>query len=344
MNIRSINLFISLFFVLSACGTDNVSTNTTDNENQKKVINARLTHSGSDGNNLDLLVDEFAALIKEKSEGRLNITVYPAGQLYKDIKNPEVIANGAVEMALNSSTLWGNTVPSMEILGIPAVFTEAEQVREALDGEIGQIITGEMRSKGIEPVMFLDYSHIYFASAKEPLTSKENWKNKNVRTPSKTHSEWVKAMGAVPVTMAGTEVIEAISRGMLDGALSGIDSFASRKIYDFTNYYSGPAYYEIFSVTANKKWYDELPDDLKQIINEASAVVEEKSAKMLAENEAKAHKEVQDNGMQLVELKEEDKKAWLEASESLLNSYGEKAGNSGKRILELLGLSEGMKK
>jgi TRAP-type C4-dicarboxylate transport system substrate-binding protein len=330
----SIVLLLSLF--LAACGSSESSGSA-----KEKVYNAKLTHSGSDGVHVDNLVDEFAAMVKEKSNGRLNITVYPAGQLFKDTKNPEAITNGATEMALNSSTLWGDTIPSMEILGIPAVFTEPEQVHEALDGEIGDIIREDMRAKGVEPVMFLDYSHMYFSS-NEPLTSKDSFKNKNVRTANTTHSQWVEAMGAVPISMAGTEVIEAISRGMLDGNISGVDSFASRKIYDFVDTYSGPLYFEVFSVTANKAWLESLPNDLRKIFKEASLEIQEKSYATLNEIEEKAHKEVQENGMKLVEPTEEDKQEWLKASEKILDDYSKEAGESGKRILEVMGLTKGL--
>ena len=142
-------------------------------------------------------------------------------------------------------------------------------------------------------------------------------------------------MGAVPVTMPGPDVIEALSRGTIDGALSGVDSFAKRKYYDFAKYYSGPVYFSMFLVTANKAWYDGLPDDLKQIMMEAAKETEQKSAQQLAENQEAAHKEVQEHGMKLAELTAEDKAAWKEASQSLLDKWLQKAGENGKRILEL---------
>jgi len=193
MKLKSVMFLIltaALAVSLAACGGSSStsrpggsggdkSTASGSGEKPAAPIKARLAHSGASESNLDLLVKDFAKAVKEKTDGRLDITVYPAGQLYNDVDTPAAVTTGSVELGLNSSTLWADAAPSVEVFSIPALYPTSEQVHQALDGEIGDIIKDEMRAAGAEPIAWIDYSYVYFASKKVPLTSKENWKNKN---------------------------------------------------------------------------------------------------------------------------------------------------------------------
>ena len=100
-------------------------------------------------------------------------------------------------------------------------------------------------------------------------------------------SEWLEHIGASPVSMSSQEVFQAMERKMIDGYATGASSVIDRSFYEVTKYGTDMNTIQTtFPAGANLKWWNGLPDDVKEAIVKASktaneSIIEKKPKKMI---------------------------------------------------------------
>lgn len=114
-------------------------------------------------------------------------------------------------------------------------------------------------------------------SATKPIRTFEDAKGLKLRTPSRTGSWVIEGMGAEPVGMPVPELPEAMSKGAIDGALTTLEIVPALKLQELDKFVTelpdgdrfGTA---IFMFAMNKDSYNNLPDDLKKVIDDNSGM------------------------------------------------------------------------
>ncbi|MER2107030.1 MAG: TRAP transporter substrate-binding protein DctP [Solibacillus sp.] len=218
--------------------------------------------------------EKFANLVSEKSNGKVKVTIYPAGQLYNDSAIPNAIASGQLEMGVTTFETWASNIPATEFNTLP-IFDDQEHFRNALKSGVKDIIIGELGGLGVKPLIWTEFGFSYFASNDSALTTPESFVGKNIRTISPLMSKFVELAGGTPVAIPAVEVPQALQRGTVDAAVSGVTAFVSWKYYDYTNYYSGPFNPGLVLLSANGKWWDTLNEATQNVILEAAKEAED---------------------------------------------------------------------
>ena len=337
-------LTLVMIVVLVACSDDseevvdevitadsNVAGEVEENSSLEEV-KARLAHNYPVEHHTSQGYELFSELVKEKSDGKINITIYPSGQLYNDLSVPDAVSTGQIEMGVNALEMWTTLVPAAEAIVLP-LFDDYSHVHAAIDGGLNDIFTSELNKVGARPLMWTDFGFAYYASKGEPLSTPENFKGKRIRTVSPLMSKYVELAGGSPVTISGSEVVQALQRGTIDGALSGLVGFTSVQYYEYTKNYSGPLNAGINLVTANEDWWQGLSTDAQKIITEAAAEAElwisEEGSKVFGE----AEKQLADEGMVFVPM---DKEAFADIEEALIEEYIDRTGEIGNQIVDTI--------
>jgi TRAP-type C4-dicarboxylate transport system substrate-binding protein len=110
----------------------------------------------------------------------------------------------------------------------------------------------------------------------KPVTRMEDLRGMKLRGPTATVTSMLRTMGAVPVGMPVPQVPEALSKGVIDGAVIPYEVAPGLRVHELTKFAaetdpSYPALYTtVFVVPMNKARYDSLPGDLKAVIDKNS--------------------------------------------------------------------------
>lgn len=282
-------------------------------------------------------VEQFAKDVTEKSGGNVDIEVYPAGQLLSDTEMNQSLLTGGVEMGVNSSTLWASTVPAMGIFDVPYVFDTYEEAGEALSGEFGDKLRNAMEEKGAKVLMFADYGYAQFANNKRPLESPADFEGLKIRSIGDIPSVMIQAYGASPVFMGGGEVYMALQRNTVDGATSGTTAMLQRKYYEVTDYLTINNYaYLEFIVAVNKDFWDGLPENTQKLIEETAQEAELWIREQAEEEDATTAQQLEENGMEVYVVPEEDIPEWREAAQPAWEEFKDVAGELGEELLEMV--------
>jgi len=223
---------------------------------------------------------DWANLIEEKTNGRVDVEIYYSGQLYKDVAVIEAIQIGAVEAGNIYTNFIETIVPEFGIFNLPLLYDTTAELEKVFDSRVGRILVNKAESKGLKILgrFFWPQEDIAFVSTKQ-IKVPGDVKGLKIRATASAQADWLKSLGAAPVYISGAEMYMGFQRGTLDAALSALAGTVQRKLYEVADYttFLGVCV-TIAMPTMNKKYFDKLPEDIQQAIMEASAEMNAKSA------------------------------------------------------------------
>lgn len=334
----AITFLIISTLLLAACNSgEEVTQGASTNGDEYEKATIRLAYNLPQDHHISVGVEKFAKDVTEKSGGAVNVQVFPAGQLLSDKDMNQSVLTGGVEIGVNSSTLWSSTVPSMGIFDVPYIFNDYEEAGEALSGEFGDKLRTEMEGKGAKVLMFADYGFAQFANNKRPLESPSDFEGLKIRSIGDIPSEMIKAYGASPVFMGGGEVYMALQRNTVDGATSGTTAMVQRKYDEVTEYLTINNYaYLEFIMAINQAYWDKLPEKTQTLLIETAAQTEEWIRSQAQAEDEKTAKELEEKGMEVYVVPEEDLPEWKEAAKPAWDAFSKNAGPLGNELLEMV--------
>lgn len=314
----------------SSAATTTASTEAARGEIQE--VKAKIAHVYPTALFISEGYDMFAEKVKEKSGGKVEFTVYPAGQLYTDVAAPNAVSSGQIEMGVNTLEMWSSNIAATEFTTLP-IFDDMEHVRRSMDNGVNDLLKEELNKFNAEPLLWAEFGFSYFASSGTPLSSAEDFKNKKIRTTAPLMSKFVELAGGTPISISGGEVPQALQRGTIDAAVSGVAGFAASRYFEYTDQYTGPLTPGLVLLTANKDWWDGLNDATREVILSASAETEAwlKEQQEIIFNESVAV--IENEGMNFTEMKAE---TFTSINEELSTIYKNQSGELGEKILNII--------
>ena len=240
--------------------------------------------------------DRFAKRVEEASGGRIKIQVFAAGELVPPLGVFDAVSAGTVEVGSGASYYWAGKVPAGQwFSSVPFGFNPQG------------INTWFYAGGGLE-LWEETYAPFNLVPRPQGNTGFQmgGWFNKEIKTiddfkglkmriPGLGGKVLAKAGGTVVLT-AGGEIFTNLERGVID-ATEWVGPLLDMRLglYQAAKYYYYPGWHEpgtTLEVIFNKKVYDELPADLKVILD---AVAMETNLWSLCQAEAQ-------NGAALEEL------------------------------------------
>jgi tripartite ATP-independent transporter DctP family solute receptor len=264
--------------------------------------------------------------IEKESGGRIEVELYPNGQLGQDRQLCESIQLGAIEMAFPSTTTFAGFIPQLGLMDLPYLFTSKEQVRKALDGEVGALFAELARGQGMYILGFGDIGFLHISNNARPIKKLEDAANLIIRVMENPVSIATgKALGLNPTTMTFGEVYTALQQKVVDGQEHCINVTRNMRFNEVQKYYTltGEAFSSI-SVIVSENFMDSLPDDLKAVVREAVKRFSVEQREVCDEQETKNLQALKDGGMEIVELSPEEKARLVAATKSVRDDFSQK--------------------
>jgi len=221
--------------------------------------------------------DFFAKKAAELTKGRVKVEVYANSTLYKDKEEMEALQLGAVQMLAPSLAKFGPLgVKEFEVFDLPFIFDNYAELHKVTQGPLGQRLLAKLEPKGVKGLAYWDNGFKSF-SANKPLKTPADFRGLKMRIQSsKVLEAQMRALGAIPQTMAFSEVYQALQTGVVDGTENPHSNLYTQKMHEVQKHMTLSDHgYLGYAVITNKKFWDGLPADvrgqLEQAMKEATA-------------------------------------------------------------------------
>ena len=239
----------------------------------KKVYKWRMqSHLAPTEPGYEIALTNFVKRIKEMSDGRLNIQLYPAGSLIPSKEIVQSVARSIVEMGASAASYNSGLMPVVYTTLVPMGPRSAEDCALTWYRGWGEILRKAYDRHGVKLLTMQIMTDIPLYSTK-PIKTVEDIKGLKIRTHGST-ALFVEQLGASTVYIPGEEVYMALSTGTIDAATwGGFAATFTKKWYEIAKYITYPALVPMFQqndLVINKETFNRLPVDLQAIIQTAA--------------------------------------------------------------------------
>jgi C4-dicarboxylate-binding protein DctP len=217
--------------------------------------------------------ERFAQLAKEKTNGRVEVTVYPNSTLYKDKEEMEALQLGSVQMLAPSLAKFGPLgVKEFEVFDLPYLFDNYDQLHKVTEGPVGKALLDKLADKQVLGLAYWD-NGFKVMSANKPLKEVKDFRGQKMRIQSsKVLEAQMRALGASPQVMAFSEVYQALQTGVVDGTENPPSNLYTQKMHEVQKFVTLSDHgYLGYAVIVNKAFWEGLPADVRTALEAAMA-------------------------------------------------------------------------
>ena len=341
---RTATLLLALIMVgsiLAGCGdkgtTDDSSNNANTDENPTVAITF-CNMLATDHPQSIAATEVLAPEISEKTGGKFTIDVQVNGALGSDAEATEATIMGTMNSCGPACATLASFDPNWYILDVPYVFKSKEHARAALDGELGEFLSNSLEeSSGLIVLGFGESGMRNLSNNSKEVTSPADMSGMKIRTlENKYHLATFSALGANPTPMSFSEVYTALSTKQIDGQDNPITITCTNKFYEVQKFYTLTEHMFCGNcVVVNAAWFHSLPEDYQTALREAVKDMIAEQRRLVDESEATDIQEMTDNGCTVTTLTDEQKQAFVDATQSVRDDFVKEFGEAGQTMLDL---------
>ena len=222
-----------------------------------------------------------------------------------------------------STAVCTNFMPAFNVISVPYMFDDQEQLLKYLDSDIGKELFNRVNFMGITVIGKWTRSFREITNSKRPIKTPADLQGVVLRVPNNSlYVEFFTACGAVTNPMDFSQVYESLEKEYIDGQENPIDIPYSSKFYNVQKYISFTNHMaDVWVVGINTKFLKKLTAKERQAVERAGEEVQDWNVKMMAEQDKLALKTLLDNGMEANEISKEAQKEFIEISKSCYEKF-----------------------
>ncbi|WP_245795066.1 MULTISPECIES: DctP family TRAP transporter solute-binding subunit [Thioclava] len=213
---------------------------------QAADITIRLAHLNPEdpfGSHSGAMAAVFKSIVESNSGGRIEVQLFPNGQLGKDNEVIDQVRNGLVESVISSSGGIAQHYPLVGVFDIPFAFPNIGVASKVItkDSSFGKKFTADLEAKtGLKVLGLLDSGGFFeFTNSKKPIKTVEDMAGLRIRTMTvPTQEALVNSLGANATPMPWAELYTALQTGVVDGEMNPVPIIAFAKFDEVQKYLS----------------------------------------------------------------------------------------------------------
>lgn len=252
---------------------------------QVKAQTLLFSLAGSEESSLFKGATRFADLIKQRTNGRLAISVSPRALLTTgdQVKELEMLQEGKIDFTYSSSTVYSNLDQRFSVMMLPWMFSSYADVDRILAGPQGHQVLQACDRLGIVGLALGENGFEQMTNSQREIKAPADVRGLKIGLRSANIDPSVfSELGATTRWLNASEAYRAMQSGIVDGQKNTIDQVVSNRLYEVQKYLTIWNYsYSTVILGVNKTVWASFDADMQEILREAA---EEASAYQIQEN------------------------------------------------------------
>lgn len=210
----------------------------------------------------------FAKMIKERTNGKVEVQVFSNSSLYKDSEELEALQSGHVQIIAPALSKVNKFVPELAAFDLPYLYSDLAEYHQVLDGEVGSLIQTKFEKLGFKPIAFWDSGFKQFTNNLLPIHKPEDMENLTMRTmPSSVLDQQFMQLKVKAIEMNFDDVYSALEKKTIHGQENSISNIYTKRFYTVQNYLTISDHgYLGYIVLMDQKFWNELSPEIQAII------------------------------------------------------------------------------
>ncbi|MCL1821847.1 MAG: TRAP transporter substrate-binding protein [Prolixibacteraceae bacterium] len=262
----------------------------------------------------------MAQRTKELSNGKLQIEIYPAGQLGSEMQCVELVQIGSLAITKVSAAAMESFSEDYKVFGLPYIFRSRQHGFNVLNSDVGRDLLLAAEKKWIRGLCYYDAGSRSFYTKSKPIEKPEDLSGLKIRVmQSVTAVEMIRILGGAATPISYGELYTALQSGVVDGAENNPPSLYTSRHYEVCKYYSLDEHTTIPDVLIiGKKTWGKLTPQEQGWLQQAADESEVYQRKLWAEFEEVSYREIEKAGTHIVYP---DKQPFIDKVQPMLESY-----------------------
>ena len=285
--------------LMAGCGASSTTADTSYSAENPLVLT--LAHGLSETHTVHIAMTQFAEEVNEKTDGRIQVKIFPNGQLGSENENLEQLQAGVIAMTKVSAPGLATYNEAYNAFGLPYIFNDTEDFYHVMDSQQMQDFFLSTGDDGFVTLTYYTSGARSFYTKDRAIRTPADLKGLKIRTmDSQMAIDMMNCLGGSATVMGYSDIYTGMQQGVIDGAENNVT--ALRDHGDVTKYYCFDEHTRIpdMVIIASSVW-NKFSDEQKSIVSEcaATATEEYKDAWKKFEDEV-LDKAVNQNGVELV--------------------------------------------
>lgn len=272
--------------------------------------------------------EAWAEEVGKRSNGKVKITVYPAGTLTQAPQCYEGVVNGLSDIGMSCfaytrgrfGLLEGIDLPMGYPSGLVATRVATEMVRKYNPKEVSDV-----------HVLYIHAHGPGILASRKPVRELKDLAGMKVRATGLS-SKIVQSLGGTPVAMSQPETYEALQKGVVEATLCPVETLKGWKQGEVINSITDSSvigYTTAMFVVMNKNAWDRLSPELQQVFTQVSNEWVDKHGQAWDQADEEGMAFINELKHEVIKLSEEEKQQWKDAVKPILDEYITKTAEQG---------------
>lgn len=280
--------------------------------------------------------ERWIELVKEKTQGRINIKLYSGNSLVGGEQTREftAIRQGVIDMSIGSTINWSPQIKELNLFSLPFLMPDYKAIDALTQGEVGKDLFAVLEKRGdVIPLAWGENGFREMSNSKRPIASPVDMKGMKFRVVgSPLYNETFSALGANPTQMSWADAQPALASGAVDGQENPLSVFVAAKLPTVGQKYLTLWHYvadPLIFVVNKQVWNSWTPADreaVRQAALQAGRENVEKARKGIAGNDNAVLKQIEAAGVTVTQLTPAQRDAFVQATRPVYDKWSKTIG------------------
>jgi len=297
-------------------------------EDERLVI--RFSHVVGEDTPKGMAARKFAELIKERSNGRIEVQVFSNGTLYKDKEEMDALLRGDIQMIAPAISKLTDIVPELSVYDLPYAFDSLEEVHEFAESEAGERLKKLLNKHNLIVLGLWDSGFKQISNDIRPIEHYKDLKGIRMRImQSNILAQQYYTLDALPRKIDFNTVFQSLKKGDVEGQENTLSNIASKNLYSLQKYLTITNHgYLGYFLLFNLDFWENLSEEDQKLITETLNEVQEWQWQLAKELNEQKLQEIEECGcVKIYYLSEHEKKEWEKKFAPVYDYYIQRYGN-----------------
>jgi len=282
-----------------------------------------------------IAAERWAELVAERTDGRINMVIYPGAQLVQGDQTREFTAmrRGVIDMAVGSTINWSPQIVELNIFSMPFLMPDYAALDALTGGPVGERLFELIEENGVIPLAWAENGFREVTNSQREVRTPEDMSGLKMRVVgSPIFNDIFTTLGANPTQMSWADAQPALTTGAVDGQENPLTIYSVLNMHELDqNYVTLWRYVAdplIFAVNQQvwESFTEEDREHLREAAVEAGAHGVEVARDGLTEDDESLIEEIEGYGVTIVRLSDDERQAFVDATRPVYDAWRDRIG------------------